>query len=167
MPYADCLCGDPADWVAIWPFFLGHIVRAGETWYAYPLDIEQMHQARELWMSSPPFRTVVAVDDAGAAPDMKTDAARGPCRLHRPRRLHRRSSGGRSWGRGGRSGEDVVEWLKGRVTEESSSTPSSSPTPWPAEAVAGTRLRDSRDDGDPRFSRNVDYVALHVMYRRL
>ncbi|MFJ9410433.1 GNAT family N-acetyltransferase [Streptomyces sp. NPDC101393] len=52
-----------ADWPAIWPF-LHTIVAAGET-YTYPRDLDEP-SARELWMLSPPGRTVVAVDDLGA-----------------------------------------------------------------------------------------------------
>ena len=45
------------DWPAIWPFF-HTIVAEGET-YAYPLDLTS-EGGRELWMQSPPSRTVVA-----------------------------------------------------------------------------------------------------------
>lgn len=47
------------DWDAIWPFFRT-IVEAGET-YTYPPDIDE-RAARELWLLTPPGRTVVAVD---------------------------------------------------------------------------------------------------------
>ena len=45
------------DWPAIWPFFQT-IVAEGET-YAYPLDLTS-EGGREIWMQSPPSRTVVA-----------------------------------------------------------------------------------------------------------
>ena len=47
------------DWVQIWPF-LRTIVEAGDT-YTWDRDVTQ-GRARELWMSTPPHRTVVAVD---------------------------------------------------------------------------------------------------------
>jgi L-amino acid N-acyltransferase YncA len=47
------------DWVQIWPF-LRDIVRAGDT-YTWDRDVTE-GRARELWMSTPPARTVVAVD---------------------------------------------------------------------------------------------------------
>lgn len=49
------------DWVQIWPF-LRTIVEAGDT-YTWDRDVTQ-GRARELWMSTPPHRTVVAVDGA-------------------------------------------------------------------------------------------------------
>lgn len=52
----------PQDWPAIWPFF-HEIVAAGDT-YTYPLDLGE-EQGRDLWLLTPPNRTVVAVDDAG------------------------------------------------------------------------------------------------------
>ncbi|MFG3120168.1 GNAT family N-acetyltransferase [Streptomyces sp. NPDC048197] len=51
-----------ADWPAIWPFFRT-IVAAGET-YTYPRDLDEA-TGREMWLLTPPGRTVVAVDDAG------------------------------------------------------------------------------------------------------
>jgi L-amino acid N-acyltransferase YncA len=47
------------DWAQIWPF-LREIVAAGDT-YTWDRDVTQ-RRARELWMSTPPGRTVVAVD---------------------------------------------------------------------------------------------------------
>jgi len=47
------------DWVRIWPF-LREIVAAGET-YTWPRDVTE-ERARDMWMSTPPARTVVAVD---------------------------------------------------------------------------------------------------------
>lgn len=47
------------DWVQIWPF-LRDIVRAGDT-YTWDRDVTE-GRARELWMSTPPARTVVAVE---------------------------------------------------------------------------------------------------------
>lgn len=47
------------DWVRIWPF-LREIVAAGDT-YTWDRDVTE-ERARELWMSAPPARTVVAVD---------------------------------------------------------------------------------------------------------
>jgi L-amino acid N-acyltransferase YncA len=47
------------DWAQIWPFLRG-IVRAGDT-YTWDRDVTE-GRARELWMSTPPARTVVAVD---------------------------------------------------------------------------------------------------------
>ncbi|SEP52710.1 GNAT family N-acetyltransferase [Amycolatopsis saalfeldensis] len=51
-----------ADWPAIWPF-LHDIVAAGET-YPLPPDLGEP-AAKQLWLLTPPGRTVVAVDDAG------------------------------------------------------------------------------------------------------
>lgn len=48
------------DWPQIWPF-LRDIVRAGET-YTWDRDVTE-ERAREMWMATPPARTVVAVDD--------------------------------------------------------------------------------------------------------
>jgi L-amino acid N-acyltransferase YncA len=50
------------DWPAVWPFF-HRIVAEGET-FTYPPDLTS-EQARDWWMLAAPFRTVVAVDDAG------------------------------------------------------------------------------------------------------
>ena len=47
------------DWAQIWPF-LHEIVAAGET-YTWPRDVTE-ERAREMWMSTPPARTVVAVE---------------------------------------------------------------------------------------------------------
>ena len=52
----------PADWPRIWPF-LHAIVAAGDT-YTWPRDVTEA-RARELWMSEPPSRTVVATDQDG------------------------------------------------------------------------------------------------------
>jgi L-amino acid N-acyltransferase YncA len=51
-----------ADWPQIWPF-LRQIVAAGDT-YAYDTDTDEA-AARELWMSIPSARIVVAVDEDG------------------------------------------------------------------------------------------------------
>ncbi len=51
-----------ADWPAMWPFF-HTIVAAGET-YTYPRDLDEA-TGREMWLLTPPGRTVVAVDDSG------------------------------------------------------------------------------------------------------
>ncbi|WUH88977.1 GNAT family N-acetyltransferase [Streptomyces sp. NBC_00433] len=51
------------DWPAIWPFF-HRIVAEGET-FTYPLDLTE-DQAAQWWLLPAPFRTVVAVDEAGA-----------------------------------------------------------------------------------------------------
>lgn len=48
------------DWPQIWPF-LRDIVAAGDT-YTWPRDVTE-ERAREMWMSRPPARTVVAVDE--------------------------------------------------------------------------------------------------------
>ena len=50
------------DWTQIWPF-LRDIVRAGDT-YTWDRDVTE-GRARELWMPTPPARTVVAVDGHG------------------------------------------------------------------------------------------------------
>jgi L-amino acid N-acyltransferase YncA len=52
----------PEDWAAIWPF-LRQIVADGET-YTVERDITE-DDARLMWLSPPPGRTVVAVDDDG------------------------------------------------------------------------------------------------------
>ncbi len=52
----------PDDWNAVWPFF-HEIVAAGDT-FSYAPDTDS-GTGRELWMLSPPSRTVVAVDDTG------------------------------------------------------------------------------------------------------
>lgn len=48
-----------ADWAQIWPF-LRKIVAAGDTYTWDPEVTEE--RAREMWMATPPGRTVVAVD---------------------------------------------------------------------------------------------------------
>ncbi|WP_283136777.1 GNAT family N-acetyltransferase [Rhizohabitans arisaemae] len=53
---------NPGDWPRIWPF-LRDIVRAGET-YTYDRDLDE-ERARGMWLTAPPGRTVVAVDEAG------------------------------------------------------------------------------------------------------
>lgn len=53
---------EPEDWAAIWPFF-HEIVAAGET-YSYDGDLD-VDRGREIWMSTTPGHTAVAVDDAG------------------------------------------------------------------------------------------------------
>jgi L-amino acid N-acyltransferase YncA len=50
------------DWAGIWAFFQP-IVAAGDT-FTYPLDLGH-DDARDWWLLEPPYRTVVAVDDAG------------------------------------------------------------------------------------------------------
>jgi L-amino acid N-acyltransferase YncA len=50
------------DWPAIWPF-LRDIVAAGDT-YTWPRDVTE-EQARQMWLLTPPGRTVVAVDADG------------------------------------------------------------------------------------------------------
>lgn len=65
-PPAIRVCAEsdwPETWPAIWPFFRD-IVAAGET-YTYPRDITES-LARDLWLSRPPGRTVVAVNDEGS-----------------------------------------------------------------------------------------------------
>ncbi len=47
------------DWAQIWPF-LRDIVAAGET-FTWPRDVSE-ERARDMWMATPPARTVVAVD---------------------------------------------------------------------------------------------------------
>jgi L-amino acid N-acyltransferase YncA len=47
------------DWAQIWPF-LRDIVAGGDT-YTWDRDITE-GRAREMWMSTPPNRTIVAVD---------------------------------------------------------------------------------------------------------
>lgn len=49
-----------ADWAQIWPF-LRDIVAAGDT-YTWDPDVAE-ERAREMWMETPPGRTVVAVDE--------------------------------------------------------------------------------------------------------
>jgi L-amino acid N-acyltransferase YncA len=48
------------DWPAIYPIF-NEIVSAGRT-YAYPEGLSR-EEARRYWMTDPPHRTVVAIDD--------------------------------------------------------------------------------------------------------
>ena len=50
------------DWTAIWPFF-HQIVSAGET-YGYDTAMTE-EQGRQIWMTGPPARTVVATDGDG------------------------------------------------------------------------------------------------------
>jgi L-amino acid N-acyltransferase YncA len=50
----------PDDWSQIWPILRG-IVAAGET-FTWPRDIAEA-DARAIWMSGPPRRTFVAVED--------------------------------------------------------------------------------------------------------
>jgi L-amino acid N-acyltransferase YncA len=52
----------PADWPHIWPFLRG-ICADGET-FTFPTDIPEA-LARDIWLLTPPARTVVAVDDTG------------------------------------------------------------------------------------------------------
>jgi L-amino acid N-acyltransferase YncA len=49
-----------ADWAGIWPILSG-IVAAGQT-FTWPRDISEA-DARSIWMSGPPRRTFVAVED--------------------------------------------------------------------------------------------------------
>ena len=51
-----------ADWPAIWPFF-HQIVQVGETYCYDPKMDEQT--GRQIWMTTPPSRTFVAVDADG------------------------------------------------------------------------------------------------------
>ncbi len=53
----------PTDWEGIWPF-LSQIVQAGET-YTWPRLLAE-EDARARWMSPPPGRVFVAVDENGA-----------------------------------------------------------------------------------------------------
>lgn len=101
---------EPGDWPQIWPFFRT-IVAAGET-YTYDPGIGE-NAARDLWMLSPPGRTVVAIDDTGrvlGTAKMNPNQA-GPG-------AHVANAGfmidPRSEGRGvGRAlGEDAIEWAR-------------------------------------------------------
>lgn len=63
MPAFEIRAATPADWPGIWAF-LAPIVAAGET-YTYDRDLDS-DAARALWLRTPPGRTFVAVDSAGA-----------------------------------------------------------------------------------------------------
>jgi L-amino acid N-acyltransferase YncA len=97
------------DWPAIWPFFAA-IVSAGET-YAYPDDLTS-ETARELWMETPPGRTVVAVE----AGRVVGSAKMGPNRPGRGSHVATASfmvdpaHGGRGVGRA--LGEHVLAWAR-------------------------------------------------------
>ncbi|MGW4483586.1 N-acetyltransferase family protein [Amycolatopsis sp. NPDC004368] len=62
------------DWPGIWPF-LHEITAAGET-YALPRDLGEQ-AARDYWMTAPPGRTVVIVNNFG---DILGSAKMGPNR---------------------------------------------------------------------------------------
>lgn len=97
------------DWRAIYPFF-SEIVAAGQT-YAYPENLSS-DEARRYWMTAPPSRTVVAVEDGVVV----GSATMGPNRPGRgshiatasfmvdPRRERR--------GVGRALGNELIDWAK-------------------------------------------------------
>jgi L-amino acid N-acyltransferase YncA len=97
------------DWVRIWPF-LREIVAAGDT-YTWDRDVAE-ERARELWMSTPPARTVVAVD----GDEVLGTAKMGPNHMGPARHIANASfmvapsHGGRGVGRA--LGEHVLERAK-------------------------------------------------------
>jgi GNAT superfamily N-acetyltransferase len=100
------------DWPRVWPIF-DEIVQAGET-YAYPPDLTS-EQARALWTSSPPGRTVVLEEVLPAAgPTILGSATMGPNRPGRGSHVGTASfmvsSAARGHGVGRALGEHVVQW---------------------------------------------------------
>ena len=95
------------DWPQIYPIFTA-VVDEGRT-YAYPEGLSS-DDARDLWMSKPPGRTVVAVDDGAVV----GTATMGPNRPGRGSHIATASfmvdPGGRRRGVGRALGQDMVEW---------------------------------------------------------
>jgi L-amino acid N-acyltransferase YncA len=98
-----------SDWPAIYPIFSA-IVAEGRT-YAYPIDLPS-DEAKALWMSPPPGRTVVAIQDDVVV----GTATMGPNRPGRGSHIATASFmvGPTAQGRGvGRAlGERMVSWAK-------------------------------------------------------
>ena len=153
------------DWTAIWPFFR-EIVVAGET-YAYPRDITEP-DARELWMVSPPGRTVVAVDGNGQVVGTASMYANRPgpgSHIASASFMVDPSYGGRGTGRA--LGEEVVRWataegFRGIQFNAVVETNTRAVALWTALGfeIIGTVPEAFRHP-------TLGYVGLHVMYRRV
>ncbi|WP_030547924.1 GNAT family N-acetyltransferase [Streptomyces albus] len=155
----------PDDWPAIWPF-LHEIVAAGET-YTYPRDLDEA-TAREMWMLTPPGRTVVAVDEDGTVlgtAKMNPNHMGGASHIAGASFMVDPAMAGRGTGRA--LGEHVIAWARAegyRAMQFNAVVESNT------RAVAlwrslGFEILGTLPEG---FHHPVKgYVGLHIMHRRL
>jgi|SRR5882757_7679309 len=153
-----------ADWPQIWPF-LREIVRAGET-YTWDRDVTE-ERAREMWMSTPPARTVVAVDGGvvvGTAKMGRNHLGPGSHIANASFMVHP-DHGGRGIGR--RLGEHVVEQARAdgfRAMQFNAvvSTNTRAVALWES---LGFEIVATLPEGFHHAT--LGYVGLHVMFRKL
>ncbi len=155
----------PDDWPAIWPF-LHEIVAAGET-YAYDRDLSE-ERAREIWMLSPPSRTVVAVDDDGTVlgtAKMNPNQGGNGAHIASASFMVDPRSGGRGVGRA--LGESMIEWAR---SEGYRAIQFNAVVEANTRAVALWKALGFEIVGTvpEAFHHPTEgYVGLHIMYRRL
>jgi GNAT superfamily N-acetyltransferase len=101
-----------ADWPGIWPL-VRDVAREGETFAYDPALTEE--DARRDWMTPPPGRVVVAVDDHGAVVGVSNMYANraGPG-AHIASGSLIVAGDARGHGVGGRLVTDMIEWCRGR-----------------------------------------------------
>jgi GNAT superfamily N-acetyltransferase len=152
------------DWPSIYPFF-SEIVAAGRT-YAYPEDL-LIDDARSYWMTSPPGRTVVALDGEVVA----GTATMGP---NRPGRGSHIATAGfmvdpRHQSRGvGRSlGNEVIDWARRegyRAIQFNAVVETNEAAVYLWKSLGFDILATVPEAFDHA---EHGFVGLHVMYRRL
>jgi L-amino acid N-acyltransferase YncA len=153
------------DWPAIWSF-LHEIVARGDT-FAYDQDMDES-TARAMWLSTPPERTVVAIEGDGS---VVGSAQIGP--NHAGPGAHVASASfmvdPAHWGKGiGRAlAEHAVEWARGKGYRAMQFNAVASTN---THAIAlyrslGFEVLATIPDGFQHPAKG--YVGLHIMYRRL
>lgn len=154
-----------ADWPAIWPFF-HEIVKAAETYCYDPAMDEQT--GRQIWMTTSPSRTVVAVDPDGKVlgsakmgPNQQGPGAHVATASFMVNPAHAGHGVGRALG------EHAVTWareagFRGMQFNAVASSNTRAVTLWRA---LGFELIGTIPGGFRHPS--LGYVGLHVMYRTL
>ncbi|WP_395370743.1 GNAT family N-acetyltransferase [Streptomyces tubercidicus] len=154
-----------ADWPAIWPFFRA-IVAAGET-YTYPRDLDEA-AAREMWLLTPPGRTVVAVDESGTVlgtAKMNPNHMGGSAHIASASFMVDPRRGGRGVGRA--LGEHVLDWARAegyRAMQFNAvvETNTGAVALWQS---LGFQIMTTLPEGFRHPAKG--YVGLHIMYQQL
>lgn len=154
-----------ADWPAIWPFFRA-IVAAGET-YTYPRDLDEA-AAREMWLLTPPGRTVVAVDESGTVlgtAKMNPNHMGGSAHIASASFMVDPRHGGRGVGRA--LGEHVLDWARAegyRAMQFNAvvETNTGAVALWQS---LGFQIMTTLPEGFRHPAKG--YVGLHIMYQQL